>query len=157
VDYYASEFAKIIRHYNDMRLFGKKAVEARAMHSVDANSMIADGKNRLARVIEEISAMSKERTKRSHGLIEDVEETFDTVVWASVGFSLLALVIAVLLVIRIPGALVSGIRHMTEQVERLGAGDYSQAVKRVGIGELDELAAGLENIRLGALKKRHKS
>ena len=157
MNFYASEFSKIISHYSDMRLFGEKAEQARAMHSVDANSMIADGKNRLSEVIKEISVMSAERTRRSHRIIENIEETFDTVKWASIGFSVLALIVAIFLVIRVPGALISGIRQMTGHAERLAAGDYSQAVKKVGIGELDDLASNLERIRLRALQQRKRS
>ena len=154
VDFYGSEFAKIIDHYKDMRLFGEKAERARAMHSVDANSMIADGKNRLSEVIKGISAMNAQRTEYSHRIIEDMEETFGTVKWVSVLFSVLTVIIATILVIKIPGALIRAIRQLTEYTEALAAGDYSRTVKRVGISELDDLAGSLEKIRVKALQKR---
>ncbi|WP_457674998.1 HAMP domain-containing protein [Thiolapillus sp.] len=154
VDFYGAEFARIIDHYKDMRLFGEKAEQARAMHSVDANSMIADGKNRLSEVIKGISAMSAQRTEYSHHIIEEMEETFNIVKWVSVASSVLTVIIAIFLVIRVPGALISAIHQMTGHAERLAAGDYSQAINKVGISELDDLAGSLEKIRLKALQRR---
>jgi methyl-accepting chemotaxis protein len=156
VSFYAKEFAKIVNHYSDIKKFGEKAAQATAMHSVQANSMIKTGKNKLSEVMKEVSSMSRARAEKSHLIIEDIEETFSMVKWLSIGFTLLAMLIAVVLVVKVPGGLLNGIRSITENAERLAQNDFSQKTRATGVSELDVLARQLERIRINALQKTKK-
>lgn len=156
VSFYGKEFSKIVNHYSDIKKFGEKAAQATAMHSVQANSMIKEGKNQLANVMKEVSATSRARAEKSHQIIESIEETFSLVKWLSIGFTLLAMLIAVVLVVKVPGGLLNGIQSITQSAERLAQNDYSQKTRATGVTELDVLAKRLERIRINALQKNKK-
>ena len=153
LEYYAAEFAKIVAHYDDLRLFGEKAELARATHSVEANSMIADGKKRVAEVIQAAIQLGESRSSQSHRVIEDIETTFERVKWTSLGVAVLAWLIAVVLIMAIPGSLSRGLATITRSAEMMGDNDYSRPVGETGIRELDRLSQALEKIRLGRFKK----
>jgi methyl-accepting chemotaxis protein len=76
--------------------------------------------------------------------------------WLSIGFTLLAMLIAVVLVVKVPGGLLNGIRSITENAERLAQNDFSQKTRATGVSELDVLARQLERIRINALQKTKK-
>jgi len=151
LEFYAAEFFKVMKHYQDLRLFEEKAEQARAMHSVEANNMITDGKNALAAVMEGAEVMARERTRESIDVVEDIEVNFTTVKWLSLSLAGTAFVIALALVILVPGSLNRGLQQLREAAERISRNDLSRPLADSGVQELDALGRALERIRVARL------
>lgn len=133
----------------DLALVPKPAVK-RVMYSPgEVNEMIKAGKDRFSNeLIKGVAALQAEKTKTTLALADLANTGFQTMVLGVAGTALVGIVIALVLVLKLPKSILAPVRALTEAVQKISLGQTTTPVTSIGVREFQGLAKALERMRL---------
>ncbi|WP_125931971.1 hypothetical protein [Thiosocius teredinicola] len=153
IAFYRSEFEKIIERYAGLNEVGELAAVASTQHTVDANTQIADGKNRLKLVFSGLDTLEAKKDTELVATRASVQDSADMIAYLTYGAGLLVLVTMLIGVMTLDRSFMGKFRKIIDQTRSMRDGDMGVHFQKTGINELDELSASLEIIKTKLLRR----
>jgi HAMP domain-containing protein len=137
------------------------AAPAPAMYSsIEVNGMITAGKDRLSgSLVKGVSDMSAAKTKATLELHELAQDEFNEVLYAVLGTVAIGVLIAALLMWKLPSSVTTPLAALSKSVDEMSKGNLDLKISSGGVVEFEGMAKALERLRLGqqALVQRMRS
>jgi methyl-accepting chemotaxis protein len=116
----------------------------------EVNTMIGAGKDRLSSVlIKGVSEMTSEKTKQTLGLADVASEGFNRVFYGVMATVAIGVLIALILIFKLPNAVTKPLEALTGAVENLSKGKLDAKIDSGGVAEFEGLSKALERMRIG--------
>ncbi|WP_456379686.1 hypothetical protein [Thiolapillus sp.] len=154
VNFYGSEFRKIIDEYKDVNYVGEKSEDASKEWTVKANAAIKEGKNALRPVFSGIAEIRKKKESQLVWGRSNMREQARFMIYLTIGTTIFAAIVLLLLMRSINRSIVQNLRDINDNAKSLIQGDFSVHFSPTGIEELDELSSTLNKIKSKLLVKR---
>ncbi len=148
LQFYGAEFEKILERYKKSFLVGNlRDGQNGASAAIQANTMIQAGKDRLAKVLEDMIALREKKIEESRSIVQTIENQFQEVEIISFSLTGIAIAIVSLIVILIPGEINRSLNRLVQKADQISKGHLSEPVGGLPIPEFNALARSLELIR----------